>query len=282
MNAAFTREALVAALFARRRKQPRSARSRPQKPTRWLYPLSVERRYAAAVRAWLRPMKEFVHEYLKNNREAMLRGDAAALVRQDAVPGGSYRRMVRSLNGWLTAYTPPLDDDGNRASPPVIFAGLGNIAEEVNDFNGKQWDKSANAALGAEFPVYEDWWPTVKEDWTRTNYELMRGLGQDYIKQVNTLAERAVISGWSPARLANEIMLADRRVSKVRAELIAADRIGTLNGMVTQARMEGAGLTMYLWSTSGDGRVRHAHALMDGALCRWDDSSVYSDDGGKT
>ena len=168
MNRAFTREALVSALFARYKSRPRAARRRPQKPTRWLYPQSVERHYAAAIRSWTRPMREFVHEYLKNNQEAILRGDAAALVRRDAVPGGSYRRMVQSLNGWYNTYIPPLDENGAGA-PPIIFAGLGGIANAVNDFNGKQWDKSTKAALGVEFPVYEEWWPGVKEDWTRGN-----------------------------------------------------------------------------------------------------------------
>jgi hypothetical protein len=57
--------------------------------------------------------------------------------------------------------------------------------------------------------------------------------------------------------------------------------------------MEAAGLSMYVWSTSGDERVRGdpagsypdaepSHYIMDSRLCRWDDSSVYSEDGGKT
>jgi hypothetical protein len=46
--------------------------------------------------------------------------------------------------------------------------------------------------------------------------------------------------------------------------------------------MESVGLTMYVWETSGDERVRPSHEMMDGGLCRWDDSTVYSQDGGKT
>jgi hypothetical protein len=39
---------------------------------------------------------------------------------------------------------------------------------------------------------------------------------------------------------------------------------------------------MYVWETTGDERVRESHIFMDGALCRWDDSTVLSQDGGKT
>jgi hypothetical protein len=46
--------------------------------------------------------------------------------------------------------------------------------------------------------------------------------------------------------------------------------------------MESVGLAMYIWETSGDERVRPSHEMMDGGLCRWDNSAVYSQDGGKT
>jgi uncharacterized protein with gpF-like domain len=240
-------------------------------------------------------MKEYVHQYIKNNQEAILRGDSAALVRQDATPGGSWRRMVTSLYGWYKTYIPPLDDDGKtRSSPPIIFIGLGNIADTMNDFNEKQWEKAAKVELGVEFPVYEDWWPETKRFWQEQNYEYFRdSLANNYIKQINTVVEKAITSGLSPSQLAQQIMKVDQSISTGRANLIARDQIGKLNGRVTQARMEAIGLDMYIWSTSGDERVRGdptgiypnarpSHYEMDGRLCRWDDASVYSDDGGKT
>jgi SPP1 gp7 family putative phage head morphogenesis protein len=282
MIPAFGRETLKAALFAHRKKMGRAAQGRQRKPTRWLYPWATERHYAAAIRAWMRPMVEYVHQYIKNNQEAILRGDSATLVRQDATPGGSWRRMVASLNGWYKTYIPELDDSGTRTSPPVILMGLGNIAETMNDFNEKQWEKAAKAELGVEFPMYEDWWPETKKFWQEQNYGLIRKMSGDYISMINQSAEKAVLSGWSPAQLAKEISRIDGNMKSSRANLIARDQIGKLNGQVTQARMASAGLDMYIWSTSGDERVRSSHAELDGKLCRWDDALVYSEDGGKT
>jgi SPP1 gp7 family putative phage head morphogenesis protein len=227
-------------------------------------------------------MKEYVHQYLKNNQEAILRGDSAALVRQDAIPGGSWRRLVASLSGWHKTYIPDLDDTGSRSAPPVILMGLGNIADAANDFNERQWEKAAKAELGVEFPVYEDWWFDTKKFWAEENYRLISKLCGDYINQINIATEKAVTSGLSPAQLAQQIAKIDHTISTGRANLIARDQIGKLNGQVTQARMEAAGLEMYIWSTSGDERVRSSHAKLDEKLCRWDDASVYSDDGGKT
>jgi SPP1 gp7 family putative phage head morphogenesis protein len=103
-----------------------------------------------------------------------------------------------------------------------------------------------------------------------------------YIDMVNWRVEQAITSGWSPAQLAQQISKIDRSITTGRANLIARDQIGKLNGQVTQARMEAAGLDMYIWSTSGDERVRSSHALLDGKLCRWDNALVYSEDRGKT
>jgi SPP1 gp7 family putative phage head morphogenesis protein len=223
-------------------------------------------------------MKEYVHQYIKNNQEAILRGDSATLVRQDATPGGSYRRMVQSLEGWEKTYIP----EQSSGETPKIYMGLGQIAESMNDFNSKQWEKSAKAELGVEFPVYEEWWPDTKKLWAAQNYELIRSLAGDYIKQVNIKAEQAVTGGWSPTQLAQSIMKIDQSISAGRANLIARDQIGKLNGQVTQSRMESLGLELYVWSTSGDERVRDSHAELEGKLCRWDDSTVYSEDSGKT
>jgi hypothetical protein len=227
-------------------------------------------------------MKEYVHEYIKNNQGAILRGDSAAQARQDATPGPSWRQMVASLYGWYKKYIPEPDESGTRNSSPIILMGLGNIADAMNDFNEKQWEKAAKAELGVEFPIYEDWWPDTKKFWAEENYKLISKLCDDYINQINIAAEKAVTSGWSISQLAQQISKIDHSILAGRANLIARDQIGKLNGQVTQARMKAAGLEMYIWSTSGDERVRSSHAIMDEGLCRWDNASVYSDDGGKT
>jgi len=289
----YTREALKAVLLAYRKQMSRAARRRPHRPTRWLYPWATEKHYAAAIRAWLRPMVDYVHEYLAANQEAILRGDSAALVRNDALPGGTYRRMVQSLNGWASTYIPPLEPDGSGKSPPIIVMGLGKIADTMNDFNEGQYEKAAKAELGVHFPVYEDWWPETKKAWAEQNYNLIRKMSNEYITQVNTLAEQAVVNGWSVKQLQEAILKADQTIKGSRANLIARDQIGKLNGMSTQARMESLGLEYYTWSTSSDERVRGnpaghypyarpSHYLMEGLLCRWDDPKVYSDDQGKT
>jgi hypothetical protein len=291
------RSALVTLIKSRRQKMSRAQRQRGIKPQRWLYPYATEARYAATIRAWFRPMRDYVHTYLKENQEAILRGDSAdfradslSATRLDAVPGKSFKRMIDSLNGWMGQYVPD-DDEGKSGSP--IYMGLGNIADSTFDFNEGQYEKGAKSALGVEFPVGEDWWPDAKENWKQFNYQAISGDLHKYVRDINSLTERAVTSGLSVKELTKQIHALDDKITKGRAEFIARDQIGKLNGEITQRRMEDVGLTMYIWETSGDERVRGdpggkypnakpSHWLMDGALCLWSDSTVYSQDGGKT
>jgi SPP1 gp7 family putative phage head morphogenesis protein len=280
------RSALIAVIKSRRQKMIRAQRQRGVKPQRWLYPWATEARYAATIRAWLRPMKDYVHTYLKENQEEILHGDSVdfradslSVTRLDAVPGKSFKRMVDSLSGWLGQYVP--DDDESKSGSP-IYMGLGNIADSTFDFNEGQFEKGAKTVLGVEFPVGEDWWPDARDTWKARNYELIQNNMKQYIAQVNDLTEKAVTSGLSVRELTKHILAIDDKITKGKANLIARDQIGKLNGEITQRRMESVGLSMYIWQTSGDERVRPSHEMIDGALCRWDDSTVYSDDGGKT
>jgi SPP1 gp7 family putative phage head morphogenesis protein len=231
-------------------------------------------------------MKDYVHTYLKENQEAILHGDSAgfhaddlSVTRLDAVPGRHFKTMINSISGWLGQYVPE-DNEGKSGSP--IYMGLGNIADSTFDFNEGQFEKSAKTVLGVEFPVGEDWWPDAKEYWRNENYKYIWKTLNDYKDKVSALTEQAVTSGWSVKTLSERIHALDTQMTTGKANFIARDQIGKLNGEITQRRDESTGLTMYIWETSGDERVRPSHEMMDGGLCRWDNSMVYSDDGGKT
>jgi SPP1 gp7 family putative phage head morphogenesis protein len=287
-----TRWVLILLLKARRGKMSQGQRRRGAKPARWLYPWAVERRYAGAMRLWARPMREYVQSFLRTHSEAILRGDGASITgqaREDAIAGKTFKLMVNSLNAWVGKYVPEKPLQGKPVGTPYsgllespIYAGLGNMADSAFDFNGGQYEKSAKSALGIDFPADEEWWKDARSAWIDQNYELIRSDFRKYISEVNTLTEKAVMSGWSVKTLGEAVLAMDRKLTQGRANFIARDQIGKLNGQITQARMESVGLTMYEWSTSMDERVRSSHRAMDRKLCRWDDGSVYSEDGGKT
>jgi SPP1 gp7 family putative phage head morphogenesis protein len=278
MSPESNREALKSLLFSQRKKLGRASRVKHKKPASWLYPWATERHYRAVIQAWMRPAKQYVADYLKQHQEDILHGDSATIIRNDATTGRAFNVMVNSLYGWAAKNVPPLES--NR--PPQIYLGLGKIADSAFDFNGKQYDKAFKTELGVEFPVYEDWWPDARKNWTDYNYRHISNNINGFIGKVNTATEKAVTSGWSVGQLTEEISKLNRELTSSQAAFLARDQIGKLNGEVTHRRMESAGISCYIWSTSGDDRVRESHAELDGKLCRWDNADVYSEDGGKT
>lgn len=274
------RSALIVLLKARRSGMSAAERARRKKPARWLYPWATEHHYAALYRAWVKPVREYVHDYIARHQEAVLRGDGAeAVIRRDAAAGESFALMVQSLNGWVNAY---ISDDGEKKLRSPVYMGLGDVAESAFRFNGGQYAKSVKSALGISFPSDEAWWSGARKLWQDTNYQIIRSDIQKYIADINSATEQAVVNGWSHKALAERIMALDAKITKSRANFIARDQMGKLNGTITQKRMQDIGLTMYEWGSSNDERVRESHAVMDGKLCRWDDATVYSEDGGKT
>ena len=274
------RSALIVLLRAQRSGMSRTQKLKRKKPSRWLYPWATEHRYTQSYRAWVKPVRAFVHEYMEKHQEAVLRGDSAnAVVRQDAVAGESFAGMVRSLNGWVGAY---ISDDEEKKLRSPIYVGLRDIAESAFNFNGGQYDKSVKNAIGVNFPSDESWWPNARKQWQDNNYDVIRSDIRKYIADINSVTEQAVTNGWGVSVLSEKLTALDTKITKNRAAFIARDQIGKLNGTVTQKRMQDIGIKMYEWSSSSDERVRDSHALMDGLLCRWDDATVYSEDGGKT
>ena len=258
----------------------KSQKPKRKKPVRWLYPWSTEHHYTQSYRAWLKPVKDFVNDFLDTHQEAILNGDGAdAVIRADAVAGESFRLMVQSLNNWVGAY---ISDDEQKKLRSPIFLGLGDIAENTFNFNGKQYEKSVQSALGVSFPSDEAWWINARKMWQDTNYEIIRSDIKKHIADINSATEQAVVNGWSVKALREKILALDHKMTKSRAAFIARDQIGKLNGTITQKRMQDIGLELYVWSGSSDERERESHVAMNNKLCRWDDATVYSDDGGKT
>ncbi len=63
-------------------------------------------------------------------------------------------------------------------------------------------------------------------------------------------------------------------VSKSRATLIARDQTLTLNSQIAKQRQTNLGIEEYIWTTSGDERVRPEHEEREGQVFRWDNPPV--------
>lgn len=100
--------------------------------------------------------------------------------------------------------------------------------------------------------------------------QLVEQAARVYAQQVREVFDRPDFTEgrrWEDLR---DELLERADVSESRAELIARDQTLKLNGAINRARQEGAGIDRYVWSTSGDERVREEHDALDGETFSWD------------
>lgn len=261
-------------------------RNQKKKPTKNLtsrraYPHGVEQKYYRQLKGFFKPLTNYVKNYLDKNTESLLHGDSKE-IKLDAIPGPSFRKMVYSLEDWLSIYMPDIADLPNDSNNNVILTALGKTADETMEFGEKEFKRILEQGIHVNMPTSASWWNDMKNSWMEDNYTLITSNAKKYISQINTLTEQAIVNGWSMGKLNQEIQKVTTGLSDKHCKLLARDQIGKLNGQINQAQMEELGLDLYVWSTAYDDRVRDSHSIMEGLLCRWDDANVCSYDNGKT
>lgn len=257
-----------------------------KKPTknitsRRAYPFGVEKKYSRQLQGFFKPLTEYVENFINQNMEPLLRGDSKDL-HLDAIPGDTFRDMIYNLENWLSVYMPDISELPEDRNNNVILAALGKTADEAMEFGNKEFAKMLDKGIHVNLPTSASWWNDMKSSWAEDNYTLITSNAKNYVSKINTLTEQAIVNGMSPKKLKEEIYKATEGLTQKHCKLIARDQMGKLNGQITQAQMQEIGLDYYVWSTAFDDRVRDSHASMEGLLCRWDDASVCSYDGGKT
>lgn len=257
-----------------------------KKPTKNLtsqraYPRGIEQKYYHQLQGYFKPLTDYVKKYLTENIDAILRGDSNE-IRLDAIPGNSFDKMIYNLEDWISMYMPDISQLDENQLNNVILLGLGKTAEETIKFSEKEFEKMLEKGIHINVPITAEWWDKMKTSWMEYNYELIVSNAKNYVSKINIIVEQGVVNGQSVQKVKEEIFKATQSLSNKHCKLLARDQIGKLTGQVEQAQMQEIGLELYVWDTSMDDRVRESHALMQGLLCRWDDASVCSYDGGKT
>ena len=234
------------------------AKLRRLKVRKWKYPLALERQYTSAINRFMtKRWKEY-----------------AAI----AVP------MMVPREDALADLEPEPGTSG-----PALGA-IVNIARSLNAFNKKELDAFKKIAIGEAFQEMEPWVKNVLDTWAREQVTLISKASQDMLDTVARRIRDGVKVGKS-AREVTAMINADLPgISYRRARIIARDQTAKLNSSLTQGRMADAGLETYIWDTAQDERVRGnpngryanaipSHFMMQGKLCRWDDPTVWFENG---
>lgn len=251
-----------------------------KRPTgQWLYPWALERTYARQIGAWMKELTGAATEWLEQHYPLMLAGYHSDALGDD----------LNSLEEFLQAIDSKLF--GEQSAERMAY--LKKLAEDVQGVNQGQFGKFLNQYADGVFFPREAWLGEVVGAWAATNFTLIKSLSQEYIKRLNSLVGDAVQDGRTWNVVAKDVQGLNNNITKSKSKLLARDQIGKLNGRITERRQQEAGIDQYDWSTSRDERVRGnplglypkakpSHFIMEGVRCRWDDATVYSEDGGRT
>lgn len=263
---------VIEQLKSKRRKMSDATREKTRNPKLkgvFLYPFGIEKSYALYIKKLIQTFTERAEDLIFPQLEMWY---------------NEFNRADGFGADWSQVNSSLLDLQKNEFDKNAgnLTAAIFSFGEKTEKWNQEQNNKFVKQILSEPVFPQEAWLNPVLDSWEKENFELIKGLSNDYIKQINTIVSTGLQTGLEIGAIKKAIRTAGETMTGSRARLIARDQVGKLNGLLTKRRNEELGLSMYEWSTSMDERVRSSHRPLNFKTCRWDNATVYSDDGGKT
>jgi len=234
------------------------------------YPHGVEREYKRFVREYMSKCDEIIRSYVPELKRAL---GYYGLARFDEVPRTPDEILVaaqQDIEKKLLSYEPR--------------KRLERIANMNRKLSVAEWNRVIQRTLGIS--IFEDYYKgeffsQIIDTWVTDNVNLITTQPANVLGRMRDIVQQGQADGRRVEAVARDLNEA-YGMGQRHARLIARDQTAKLNGAITRKQQEDAGVSMYVWDTSGDQRVRNSHRRMQGLYCRYDDVTVYSDDGGKT
>lgn len=231
----------------------------PKKLPVWLYPRPVERLYEKTLVEYIEQLDQVIQRTITPHLQSLLDERNALLPQTDRAD--DYSDSIARLIEATTL--------GFAATPLDKKALADRAGDQTSVWNRKEWDKQLVAAFGTTVFQREPWLNSELNSFTRQNVSLISNMQADYLASIEGVVQRGIQNGDRITTIRKDI---EKRtdVTKSRAQLIARDQVGKLNGNLTELRQTNLGVTRYTWRDSDDQRVRPNHASKDGEVFEWD------------
>jgi SPP1 gp7 family putative phage head morphogenesis protein len=234
------------------------------------YPMATEQKYRRDLKQLVRELKYHCKTILYPQLESWVAGTA---------PLHTDAEDDYSSDDWQAELDAALEKIKNRLKPTTkeTIEAAREHGKAVDANNKRDWQRTIRAAYGVN-PTRHDQerYDRLLEQWGGDNARLITNIPVKATDQIRDDVIEALQSGTTVSDL-QDIIQERIDVSDSRAELIARDQIGKLNGDLTKERHAESNVSKYIWQTVGDERVRDTHKDCDGETFTWD--GQYSDDG---
>lgn len=233
------------------------------------YKENLEREYKRITNAYIRLLKESINLYYGEIQNAY------------KAEKTSYREEhADDTKTLLTVVRDAFDKMGVALEKKIgTFAlekKIDKLANLTKKLSIKEWKKVVHATLGVD--ITEDYYMgefyrEALTRWTSENVNLIKTIPMDTLGDMKMIVQADFISGKSITEVMKDLQNA-YHLTRSKARFLARDQIAKLNSQVTKMQHEAAGVSEYVWSDSGDGRVRDRHRELNGKTFKWSDPPV--------
>jgi len=245
------------------------------------HPINLEREYERVVSAYMRMLNKTIAKQLPTVRKAISASTGASW-RDDAIEdlfdsfqGNSIEDIISTTFSCIKATFE------SQARTFGLERRLARLANQTRRISIAEWRRLVQSALGIN--IMEDYYmgeffSSMLAQWVTTNVGLITSVPQTCLAELQNIITRGWQSSLSNRDISKKIQQA-YDMSKKKAQFWARDQMASLNADMTQQQQADAGVQEYIWSTSGDERVRGNpsgkwpkgdHYQLDGTRHRWD------------
>lgn len=237
-------------------------------------PQSAEREYTGVVNEYMRLLKVEIEKAIPEIKDSYKVNRDADI--KDGIRTDSFTDLMLRINEIFASIESKLV---KKVSGYGLRKKLENLSNLNRKLTVKEWKKAIRSTLGIDIRedyYLGDFYKEQLQDWSKQNVELISTIPNDTLAKMREIVYNGYISGKTTTRMLKEIQRA-YKVGLKHARLIARDQTAKLNGQIQRHQQIDAGITEYIWCTSGDERVRDSHKALDGKKFSWDNPPLNSD-----
>lgn len=231
------------------------------------YPQQAEREFQRVTNGYIRLLNELLKEHLPEIR------DAARIEREANQRHDDTTDLIAKVTAVFDKMAAELE---RKTSGFGLYDKVEAMAHLTRKLTIREWKRAVKATLGID--LLDDYYTgelyrKMMEEWVDENVGLIKTIPQESLGKMR----RIVLEGYRKGETTTSIVKKIQRtygVDRRHAQLLARDQIAKLNSNITQRQQRDAGVQEYIWSTSGDSRVREDHKRLNNKRFRWDDPPV--------
>lgn len=241
------------------------------------YKENLEREYQRLIDAYFALLVSIIKQHLKPLLAVpTFNQDGKTTFRTDD-------RKTDFLNYIKSAFKSAEQDLRKKEQDFDLSKRIKKVAEIEGKLSGREWKRVVKNTLGIDIrsDYYSgDFYRSQLQKWSEENADLISTLPQDALSEMQNIVEDGFTSGRSIRDITKD-MQKRFDVSRSKARFWATDQLSKLNAELAKQQQTECGVEEYIWSTSGDQRVRERHRELNGKKFRWDDPPIVDERTGR-